>query len=235
MMPPFAPCGNYVSRIRSCYTTEMRFFPDRPDVLTTVDWYFTDDTAATGNPGIAWIGTPNVFNSRNWYKGTINWPMLGEVEGSPRTWRDGSFPVAMNGGGRVGEPDVWDNGVPFNQAVPDSPCGAPCQAFHGPPVLLSLLDGVGFRNLVQWPFGTRPFYVQDPVKPALWWTITHTLTPCGDTGASAFVHLSNGPPNFVSVQRGIIIRGVPNHRSGVWQMGTANANAYPGRIVVLQT
>lgn len=93
--------------IRSCYRTKMRFYPDRLDVETPVEWFFVD--AAT-----PWLKANNVFTSRNWIDGTEDWPLLGEVQGEARPWRDGSrVPAPLLHAALCGPADAFVSGVPF--------------------------------------------------------------------------------------------------------------------------
>lgn len=97
--------------LRACYSTNMRFYPDRPDVLTPIQWYFTD-------PDAPWIGKENVFNSRVWYDGE-EWdapPVLGEDMESARHFVSGLKPEGMVNTPCQTSDDVWLNGVPFDQA-----------------------------------------------------------------------------------------------------------------------
>jgi len=106
----------------------MRFYRDRPDVLTDVTWYFVPE-------GTPWIGVPNVFNSRNWYLNTPSpWPQLGEVEGAPRPWSNGHAPAAL-AQARCGSSDrAWSDGVSFDQAdtVPHTDSGILICCLRGP-------------------------------------------------------------------------------------------------------
>lgn len=112
-----APCGKFVSLLRSCYSTQMRFFRDSLSTATPVRWYFLPE-------GSQWVGLENVFNSRNWYGGTQFWPDLGEVEGSPRTWVDGSGAPAL-GGGPFGDADQWQDGAYLADAINYNACFGP--------------------------------------------------------------------------------------------------------------
>lgn len=97
----------------------MRFYSDRPDVLTDVRWFFTEDDAP-------WVGVPNVFNSRVWYDGQPDaWPQLGEVEGEPRRWANGQAPASMQLERCELSFPSWLEGVPFSQAgiAPVAPSG----------------------------------------------------------------------------------------------------------------
>jgi hypothetical protein len=79
-----------VDMLRSCYSTRMRFFRNRPDVTTLVHWFFCEPDA-----GI--LPFPTVFNSGNWWSDkTIDSP-LGEVRGDPRPWRNGQPPAPYEG------------------------------------------------------------------------------------------------------------------------------------------
>lgn len=92
MIPPFCPCGAGVDYLRSCYSTQFRFFSDRLDVLSDVAWYFCE-------PGAKPLPFPTIFGSNQWCNFQKEpTPILGEVIGAPRPWRDGSPPpLALTG------------------------------------------------------------------------------------------------------------------------------------------
>ena len=92
--------------LRSCYATQMRFFPDRPDVLTPVEWFWADADAP-------WLPFPNTFTSRNWANKLEPWPVLGEVQGAPRPWRSGKTRRFELNRSPCGEPGWFVDGVPF--------------------------------------------------------------------------------------------------------------------------
>jgi hypothetical protein len=139
MNPPFAPCGAWVSRIRSCYKTTMRFYPDNPGLLTDVAWFFTD-------PDAPYVGVPNSFDSRNWYGGVPYWPAIGEVEGATRQWSNGFTLYPADDIPVVGDKEWWIDGVDSSQQTPTPPCGPPIQRC-GPPRLLSKVFTVFWEDL----------------------------------------------------------------------------------------
>lgn len=97
--------------LRSCYSTEFRFYTDDPRTVT-VDWYFVDDET----PFIPYW-TP--FGSANWRMTDQQWDdELGEVCGAPRTWRDGSKVGDAAGTNTCGTADQWRNGQPSPPAEP---------------------------------------------------------------------------------------------------------------------
>ena len=90
--------------LRSCYSTSFRFGRGSGQV-SLIKWYWCDAGAGV-------LPFPTPFSSRNYVeKGA--WPDLGEVEGAPRPWRNGSFPVDVPGtSGPCGRADVWRFGYP---------------------------------------------------------------------------------------------------------------------------
>jgi hypothetical protein len=92
--------------LRSCYSTRMRFYPDRPDVLTRVQWFFV-------SPTTPFLEADNVFTSRNWADAADFWPDLGEVQGYKRPWRNGSPPAVAPQVDSCGSVHAFAEGVPF--------------------------------------------------------------------------------------------------------------------------
>jgi hypothetical protein len=80
----------------------MRFGPD-PGQTALVQWFFCDDDALE-------LGFPTPFTSRNYVEAGI-WPDIGEVEGEPRPWANGSVPVPISGRtGPCGPRSIWGDG-----------------------------------------------------------------------------------------------------------------------------
>lgn len=86
---------------------------------TEVQWFFVDSTTPQGP-------LPTVFTCRNWYLGSPQaWPLLGEVEDSPRTWVNGAAPAVMLPRACGIGGNVFDSGAKIAQAGtgPGSPFG----------------------------------------------------------------------------------------------------------------
>lgn len=119
IFPPISPCGRPVEYLRSCYRTQVRFFKDRPDILTPIIWYFTDRTD--------WIAWPHKFGSHNWdeYHPVDGCP-VGEVGGNG-TYSNGKRPPeAVDGPHPCGTPQQWAEGALFADAqVNPCQCGGP--------------------------------------------------------------------------------------------------------------
>lgn len=99
-----------VDLLRSCYSTKMRFFSERPDVETLVHWYFCE-------PGAKILPYRTVFNSGNWWSDKNPDITLGEIPGSPRPWRNGQPPAPYAGQAPCGTDREFLFGVP-NPPVP---------------------------------------------------------------------------------------------------------------------
>lgn len=84
----FDPCGRVVDMLRSAYSTKMVFEEGGEQIL--VRWY---DAA----PG-ARAAPPSPFWSRNWKPNDPPDYTVGEVEGAPRNWCDGSAPAPIGNG-----------------------------------------------------------------------------------------------------------------------------------------
>jgi hypothetical protein len=86
----------------------VRFYPDRPDVLVKVRWYFVPPDS----PKLAY---PNVFTPRTWSDGSgMTWPLLGEVNGAPREWTRGDPPPGLKDNSCQTNAGVWIDGVPYS-------------------------------------------------------------------------------------------------------------------------
>lgn len=115
--------GGYgVDLLRSCYRTDMVFTAGGPAI--PIRWYFCDKTAKV-------LPYATTFNSRNWSKQLTPWPEIGEVEGSPRVWVDGSIPKDEPTGIIVGTEDEWQEGqATIEDGIPVNP---DCEYINQPP------------------------------------------------------------------------------------------------------
>ena len=91
----------------------MRFYADRPDVLTPVEWFWSDEDAP-------WLPFENTFTSRNWLDSQLEWPLLGEVQGAARPWRSGKSRRKNLNRVPCGTAAMFMQGVPFSQRVLNS-------------------------------------------------------------------------------------------------------------------
>lgn len=119
-----------VDMLRSCYSTKMRFFSDHPEIESSVDWYFVDQTTP-------FLPFPTVFNSANWRNDKSLEPLLGEVTGASRPWRNGLPPGLYTGNHFCGTAQQFRDGipapVPIDRLTNGQPvcCGSPLPtAFH---------------------------------------------------------------------------------------------------------
>jgi hypothetical protein len=170
----------------------MRFFKDDLAMEMPVTWYFTD-------PKADWCGKANIFNSRNWYKGELGWPDLGEVEGAPRPWADGEG-LCLGHPGPFGSDLEWEDGTYLVDRVPFNPCVAEptslgfsetrCQVEYG---ISTTHDMV--RHGDNW---TLPY--PHPVAGPDWFTITAKKggVCCFARGTTAAI---TGPPPAFTVLR----------------------------------
>lgn len=116
--------------LRSCYSTNMRFFSDQPTTQTKVLWYFVDDFTP-------FFPYRTVFNSANWDNDKGIHHPLGEVRGASRPWRSGMPPGLYTGDHFCGTPAMFMQGVPvpipvirLNNGQPVC-CGGPLpDGFH---------------------------------------------------------------------------------------------------------
>jgi hypothetical protein len=134
-MPSFSPCGCVVDLLRSCYTTKMSFFPNRPDLLTPVRWFFTD-------PGAAVLPFPTKFASGNWAEQKWTWPGVGEVLPRDRRWKNGANFDGEPGLVWCGTPEQFFNGDTYPPPpFPRTSNGAPYCCFQDQLILDLGLDG----------------------------------------------------------------------------------------------
>lgn len=134
--------------LRSCYSTQARFFYDSTHTDTIV-WYW----AAEGAPRFSGRHTfyPLSFSGGSTFPGSV----VGEQVGSPRPWRDGSNPVAPASGVLDGIPSQFylgqsvsdpgiertDFGIPVNCAGPEP--GVYCAQSIGFDFFFDLQDLLG--------------------------------------------------------------------------------------------
>jgi len=111
LIPPWSPCGRAVSLLRSCYTTQARFF--REDERTTeIRWFFTA-------PDAPFVDNSGPWDSRNWDSDPKGLGELGEVVGAERKWSNGTPPADFRGSAVFcGTPEQWRNGEALPPAVP---------------------------------------------------------------------------------------------------------------------
>lgn len=103
------PCGSVVDVIRTCYSTDMRFFSDDPTKITRVDWYKT-----TG-PNMPFASS---FGSKTYdrIEGLVPLP-IGEVEGTQK-WRGWNPPYPIDPGPPCGTSQQWAQGATAADPIP---------------------------------------------------------------------------------------------------------------------
>jgi hypothetical protein len=177
-----------VSLLRSCYSTRMRFFSNDLTIETPVLWYFTE-------PGAKWCGLPNVFNSRNWYGGTTGWPDLGEVEGAPRPWADGSG-LCHGHFGPFGTAGQWEEGARTSEAIVDNPCTYPPDLLGWSDIAMNItvspqtsVDMTRYGDNWSIPYPDR-------VLGPDWFTVTKKKGPVCCFADGATVAITGPPPLF---------------------------------------
>lgn len=112
--------------VRSCYSTKMRFFPDDPAHLSTVQWYFADPSA------LAFPGYHR-FASLNWSSRVLPSGPLGEVSGQSRPYSKGSIAGRPLGQHFDGQRSFFTNGCPLGgTGLNRTPSGIPvdCATFQ---------------------------------------------------------------------------------------------------------
>lgn len=116
--------------LRSCYITDMQFYSERPDVKVAVAWFFVDDDTP-------FLPFYTRFASGNWATSKVGWKGVGEVEGSPRIFRDGTLPATFPPDHICGDERQFAEGQPQPPAepVPQDDMGIPlcCGASMFPP------------------------------------------------------------------------------------------------------
>jgi hypothetical protein len=137
-MPDFSPCGCVVDLLRSCYETDMAFFPAALGTTVRVRWYFAPDGAQP-------LPFPTRFASGNWASSKLfPWPGPGEVQGASRPWRSGATLPEALGQVPCGSAGQFLNGTAFPPVVePRLPDGLPTCCFGPRPVgVLGLIVGL---------------------------------------------------------------------------------------------
>lgn len=105
--PPCSVCGYVVDYLRSCYRSNWRLYPDRPDVLTPGRYYFVPSDTPD-YPG------PQLFTSLNWIRGPGVEPYdLGQVEG-PQPWDRGDPPPRLPLPVLIGSADCVRRGMTYD-------------------------------------------------------------------------------------------------------------------------
>ena len=94
--------------LRTCYRAKMKFFNDS-DKLTTVDWFFTENTDT--------IPFSHNFASRVYREEWELDPDLGE-QNEPRTWLSGAAPCPCPKKGFCGSQGQWVNGSSLGDPLP---------------------------------------------------------------------------------------------------------------------
>jgi hypothetical protein len=187
-----APCQTFVSLLRSCYSTKARFFKDDPTIEHFVEWYFTD-------PGAKWVGLENQFNARTWYGGYTDWPELGEIEGAPRTWVDGSGECRGNVG-PFGTSDQWADGAYKVDALVADPCPRPPDALGFSEIGTNITVGMSLsREMVRYGDNWSLPY-PDPVSGPDWFTVTATSQAVCCFPRGTTVAITGPPPGFAFIR-----------------------------------
>jgi hypothetical protein len=122
--------------VRSCYSSNMRLYNDRPEILTPGQWYFC-------KPGAKLIPYTHAFCSREWddYRIKGDDPLIGEV-GPRGPYTDGVAPDRLDGLHWCGDAEVWRIGVQFGaDPLPRWPDGVPICCDTGPPPPQFELEG----------------------------------------------------------------------------------------------
>lgn len=143
--------------LRACYRTRMRFYSERTDVQVWVRWFFVPHNT----PACPHVTT---FNSRNWLDDERDpWPAMGEVEGAPREFVDGSAPAQVLALRPCGPVSAFTVGVPFPPDPPITPAvwGLPLCCIPGGtltcPTLPAVIDSV---DAVSYALSVACFAVQ---------------------------------------------------------------------------
>jgi len=131
----------------------MRFYPEHPDRLTTVRWFFVaDDTP--------FVPHTSAFTSRVWDYQDEPDPPYGEMN-KPRPWRGGQKPASAGVGFPCGTPEQWRDGCKDSDPVPPSWPGTDIPRCCGLPALQFVLGSrngpkgetitVDCADMVPWP------------------------------------------------------------------------------------
>lgn len=88
----------------------MRFFPDDPSRVTTVQWYWTRSIKS--------LPFPTAFYRRQWEHGEDNQEPIGEIFGTEK-WHGAHPPYAIGYGPPCGDAELWLKGAPSSAPIPD--------------------------------------------------------------------------------------------------------------------
>lgn len=112
--------------IRSCYSSTMYPYVDRPDVGIPGAWHFC-------RPGSRFLPFPTAFCSRNYLDKNDDYPAIGEVPTRP-SWSAGKPLTWARGHHFCGSADVWQNGQLYSAPpLPVDRNGIPlCCDWDGP-------------------------------------------------------------------------------------------------------
>lgn len=159
--------------LRSCYSTEARFFEDTPTELSPITWYWCPVGALD-------FPEPHRFGSLNWTNGSKEINSVGEVIGAPRPYSKGAIADLTLGNDydgdlswfQRGEPITGPglirrpSGIPENCAInePNACIGATNYATY--PHCLISAPGYGPVSINQFPIGNESY--QQNVGGYLW-------------------------------------------------------------------
>ena len=124
------PGGYGLDLLRSCYKTEMRFWPGGPGRL--IRWYFC-------KPNTKVLPFSTTFCSRNWSKQDSPWPEIGEIEGSPRVYDKGTPPGNSPTYQLYGLEGEWREGLAGD--TPGVPVNPACEVLYAEPLPLGVEIG----------------------------------------------------------------------------------------------
>ena len=112
----WSACGCVMDYLRSCYSSHMRLYPDRPDVLVPGQWYFCP-------PGAIHLPFFVACASREWdFYDAPEVTGVGEADVIAR-WLRGDCPPQFQGKHFCGTVDAWLHGISFADA-PGLPLGS---------------------------------------------------------------------------------------------------------------
>jgi hypothetical protein len=101
----FSPCGMAMDVLRSAKRAKMRFDPNRPDLLTDVEWFFCQ-------PGAKVFPGPHRFANSVWdSEHTQADQSLGETWQEFYPWANGVAPAVATGQDFCGDLTKFQNGV----------------------------------------------------------------------------------------------------------------------------
>jgi len=159
--------------LRSCYRTQMRFYPNRPDVLTDVVWSRVPD----GTPFVPFF---NPFGSAIWddpHEALDT--SLGEVWQTPISWYNGrpvaTWPAAMP----CGSAADWADGITYPpsplQPIPPGYVPTCCTSTPPPPDPCSAMSwefNVTGNTGAEAPYNGLYFTNPAPAGPCFWQNFT---------------------------------------------------------------